>query len=660
MSDVLLFAGTTEGRKIAGACSGKNVSLIVSVATEYGETMIDPADNIRVLHGKRNTDEVVRLVEEQGVSILIDATHPYAKLASETILAAAERTGTEYIRVVREEDHGETDGCVFLDDTDAAVSFLNAHDGNALLTVGSKELQKYTAVRDYRDRLYARILPVKESADLAFSIGICGAHLICMQGPFSEQMNTALLNALPVQYLVTKDTGTAGGFPEKIRAAKACCVTPLVIRRPGPDAGISVEACLCLLSERFGFSVSGPKSVTIVGIGAGNEGTMTEDVRLACEHADLIIGAKRVTDALSVFRKPFVNAISPDGIECAVRNAEEARIVVAMSGDTGFFSGTKGLLERIGDLSPVILPGISSVQYLAAKLGVPWNGSALLSAHGRPLNVIAKVKRHARTFVLVGGENGVSELLYTLSENGFGGLSVSVGSNLSYEDESVLHGTAETLKDRPFQPLSVVCIENPDADTAVVTHGRDDGDFIRADVPMTKSEVRAVTLSRLKLSLGSICWDVGAGTGSVSIEMAECCEDGWVYAVERNGDACSLIEKNKRHFGVPNITVVRGEAPDALSDLPVPTHVFIGGSGGNLRDILAYALKRNPAVRIVLNTVTAETFADAVGACKTLPVKDPEITELFVSRAAKVGPYHMMRAQNPVYLISTEGRGADA
>ena len=660
MSEVLLFAGTTEGRTIAEACSGKNVSLIVSVATEYGETMIEPADNIRILHGKKNADEVVRLIKEQGVSILIDATHPYAKLASETILTAAERTGSEYVRVVREEDHDETDGCMFLDNTEAVISFLNAHDGNALLTVGSKELQKYAAVRDYRDRLYARILPVKESADLAFSIGFCGSHLICMQGPFSEQMNTAILNALSVKYLVTKDTGTAGGFPDKIRAAKACSVTPLVIRRPCPDTGISVGACLSMLSERFGFSISGTKSVSIVGIGTGNPGIMTGDVRHDCENAELIIGAKRVTDALSAFHKPVVNAISPIDIESVIRNAEQDRIVVAMSGDTGFFSGTKGLLERIADLSPVIRPGISSVQYFAAKLGVPWNGAALLSAHGRPLNVIAKIKRHVLTFVLVGGHDGVTDLLNMLSENGFGGLSVSVGSNLSYEDESVLHGTAETLKNRSFQPLAVVCIKNPDAEAAVVTHGRDDGDFIRADVPMTKSEVRAVTLSRLKLSSGSICWDVGAGTGSVSIEMAECCEDGWVYAIERNGDACSLIEKNKRHFGVANVTVVQGEAPDALSDLPAPTHVFIGGSGGNLREILAFVLKKNPAARIVLNTVTAETFAEAVGTCKSLPVKDPEITELFVSRAAKVGPYHMMRAQNPVYLISTEGSGDDA
>jgi len=177
---------------------------------------------------------------------------------------------------------------------------------------------------------------------------------------------------------------------------------------------------------------------------------------------------------------------------------------------------------------------------------------------------------------------------------------------------------------------------------------------------MTKAEVRAVTLSKLRLTKSAVCWDVGAGTGSVSLEMAECCEDGRVYAVERNGEACSLIEENKRHLGVTNVTVVQGDAPECLADLPSPTHVFIGGSGGGLRQILALALEKNLRVRLVLNTVTAETFAEAVTALRELPVSDPEIVELNVSRGRKAGAYHLMTAQNPVYILSCEGRSDDA
>ena len=655
MNNILLFAGTTEGRRIAEALMDQPVTLTVSVATEYGETLIAPAGNIRVLFGRKNADEIEALIKETQAQLLIDATHPYAVEVTKTLKAVCASTGTEYVRVLR--GASDADGCVFVDDTDAAVRYLNGTEGNVLLTVGSKELSRYTAVRDYETRLFARILPVKESADAAFALGFSGKNLICMQGPFSEELNAATIRAIGARYLVTKDTGSAGGFSEKIAAAKACGAVPVVIRRPEED-GISEEACLSLLSKRFGLVPI--KRITVIGIGMDGERTLTEEAVRAVEQAELLIGAKRVTDALQSFNKPVEIAIAPQEIEAVLRESDARRIVVAMSGDTGFFSGTKKLLPRILDLSPTVLPGISSVSYFAAKLGVPYHDAALLSAHGRTVNLPQRVRNNAAAFVLVGGEHGVKDQLTLLCDHGLGHLSVAVGTDLGSDSEAIERGTAETLKGKFFSPLAIVYIENPDAARAVVTHGRPDEDFLRTEVPMTKSEVRAVTLSKLKLTKDALCWDVGAGTGSVSLEMAECSLDGWVYAIERNESACDLIEQNKRHLGVMNVTVVNGSAPESLTDLPAPTHVFIGGSGGNLRTIIEAALSKNPRVRIVLNTVTAETFAEATAVIRDLRLQNEEIVELNVSRGRKVGGYHLMTAQNPVYIISCEGGGEDA
>ena len=656
MNSILLFAGTTEGREIAEALRDQPVHLFVSVATEYGETLIAPADNITVLHGRKNAEEIEALLKETQAQLLIDATHPYAQEVTKTLKAAAERTGTEYLRVLRASENA--DGCVFVNDTDAAIHYLNGTQGNVLLTVGSKELRRYTAVKDYETRLFARILPVKESTDAAFALGFSGKNLICMQGPFSQELNEATIKAIDASILVTKDTGASGGFAEKIKAAKACGATPVVIRRPDEERGISEAECLSILSERYGIRRN--KQITVIGIGMDGERTLTADAVHACRQADLLVGAKRVTEALSRFQKPVEIAIASKEIEAILRRTNAARIVVAMSGDTGFFSGAKKLLPLIADLRPTVLPGISSVSYFAAKLGVPYHDAALLSAHGRTVNLPAKVRKNARAFVLVGGEHGVRDQLDLLCENGLGGLQIAVGTDLGSENEAIERGTAETLAGRDFSPLAIVCIENPEAERAVVTHGRADGDFLRTEVPMTKSEVRTVTLSKLRLTKQAICWDVGAGTGSVSIEMAEASEDGQIYAIERNADACALIEQNKRHLGVPNVTAVAGTAPEALSDLPAPTHVFIGGSGGNLKEIMEAALKKNPAVRIVINTVTAETFAEATAAMKALRLINEEIVEMNVSRSRKVGAYHMMTAQNPVYIISGEGDGEHA
>lgn len=655
MTKVLLFAGTTEGREIAQGCRGKEIELTVSVATEYGETLIEPADNVHVVSGRKDGDGIAALIRATGAELVMDATHPYAAEVTKILKGVCAQMGVDYWRILRREDHQDLTGCVFVDDAQGAVDYLNGVAGNVLLTVGSKELPAYTTIRDWKTRLYARVLPLPASTELAFSLGFEGSRLICMQGPFTEEINAAMLRMLDCRYLVTKDTGAAGGFAEKIRAAKACGATPVIIRRPLQETGLSVEECLELLMARCGWTGQGKKNITILGLGMGDDGTLTKAAEDACREADLIVGAKRVTDALRRFGKPVKNAVAAKDIEAILRTEPYENIVAAMSGDTGFYSGTKGLLPLIEDLKPTLLPGISSVQYFAARTGVSWDDALLLSAHGRPCNYVTKIRRAPKTILLVGGDRGVADLLTALIDNGLGHLPVTVGENLSYPSEKITRGTAAELVSGVFDPLALVLVENPQAKDAVLIQGRPDGDFIRTEVPMTKSEVRSVTLSKLRLTRDALCWDVGAGTGSVSLEMAEAAEDGWVYAVERKPEACDLIEQNKKHLGVTNVQVIEGAAPDALRDLPAPTHVFIGGSGGELKEILALALHKNPAARIVVNTVTAETFALALEAVKTLPVKDVEIVELSVSRGRKVGGYHLMTAQNPVYLFSCQG-----
>ena len=655
MTKVLLFAGTTEGREIAEGCRGKDIELTVSVATAYGETLLEPADNVRVVSGRKDADGIAVLIRDTGAELVIDATHPYAAEVTGILKEVCAQAGVAYLRVLRGEDHEDLKGCVLVDDTKGAVTYLDGTEGNVLLTVGSKELSAYTAVRDWQTRLYARVLPLPASVEVAFGLGFEGRRLICMQGPFTEAVNEAMLRMLDIRYLVTKDTGAAGGFAEKIRAARACGVTPVVIRRPLEESGVSVAACLRLLSERCGWKAEAAKRITILGVGLGDPGSLTKAAEDACRAADLIVGAKRVTDALARFGKPVRNAVAARDIEAILRTTPGENVVVAMSGDTGFYSGTKSLLPLIQDLKPAVLPGISSVAAFAARVGVSWDDALLLSAHGRPCNYVTKIRRSPKTIVLVGGDRGVVDLLGALTDNGLGQLPVTVGENLSYPEERITRGAASELAKGTFAPLSLVLVENPDARGAVLTQGRSDEDFLRTEVPMTKSEVRSVTLSKLRLTRDALCWDVGAGTGSVSLEMAEVCEDGRVYAVERKAEACALIEENKKHLGVTNVTVVQGAAPDALRDLPAPTHAFIGGSGGELKDIMALILAKNPAARMVVNTVTAETFAAAMDAVRTLPVTDVEIVEISVARGRKVGGYHLMTAQNPVYLFSCQG-----
>jgi precorrin-6Y C5,15-methyltransferase (decarboxylating) len=249
-------------------------------------------------------------------------------------------------------------------------------------------------------------------------------------------------------------------------------------------------------------------------------------------------------DAVARPGQETVDAIAPEQIAAAIAARPAAgRFAVLMSGDVGFFSGAKKLLPLLRERCDVrILPGLSSLVTLCARLGESYEDVVCVSLHGREHNLASDVRANRRVFTLVGGADGVKTLCADLCAAGLGGVRLGVGERLSYPDERVTRGPAETLLDEDFDALAVVLIENDAADAAVVSAGMPDEAFRRGGsedgaVPMTKSEVRAVCLSKLRLTRGAVCWDVGAGTGSVSVEMARIADRGRVYAIERKEEA---------------------------------------------------------------------------------------------------------------------------
>ena len=179
--------------------------------------------------------------------------------------------------------------------------------------------------------------------------------------------------------------------------------------------------------------------------------------------------------------------------------------------------------------------------------------------------------------------------------------------------------------------------------------------FIRGEIPMTKSEVRAVSVSRLELQTNSIVYDIGAGTGSVSVEAALKVPKGHVYAFEQKEEGCALIRANAEKAGLTNLTVVPGKAPESLAGYPAPDRVFLGGSSGNMEEILDLVTELNPAVQLVINVIALESLNQAM-AWFQKKGWEPEVVCMQVSRAAKRGPYHMMQAQNPIYILAAQGQ----
>lgn len=420
------------------------------------------------------------------------------------------------------------------------------------------------------------------------------------------------------------------------------------------------------------------RKVTIIGAGPGNPDLLSRAALDAIDIADVVIGAHRALAGIDV---------PPDAVRCElVKTADIVaaltdaaswqRAVVLMTGDLGLFSGARRLVEALSGNAQVdvrVIPGISSASYLAARLARPWQDWRFASAHGVACDIVAEAERAGELFLVTSGGEDPSRLSGELVQAGFGDARVTVAERLSYPDERITCATASEIAGQTFDDLNVMLIDfaggagSPAGASRAASSrwpyassGIPDELFIRGDVPMTKQEVRAVALAKLRLTATDTVWDVGAGTGSVSIEAALVARAGSVWAVERNAAGVRLIRENADAFGCGNVHAVPGVAPEALVKLPVPDAVFVGGSAGELPSIVEAALEKNSQVRLCVPCVTVETLTEACALLSGSRFKGFEACQVSAARAEAVGSHHLMKAQNPVFLVSARGAGADA
>lgn len=737
MTPILIFSGTTEGRTLSEALQHSQIPCKVCVATDYGSEVMSPGDYITLHTGRLNSVQMLDLMTTEPFLAVVDATHPFATEVSKNIKESADKARLPYLRVRRETGSIQTEGrgkVTPVKNQQQCVKLLSGMEGNILLTTGSKELPLYCQKPELRERLFVRVLPGEESLRICREQGLTGKQIIAMQGPFSKELNVALLKQFHISCLVTKESGETGGYPEKLAAAAELQIPVIVIENPeshkqeAPHSVLSAESggssetaessgLPSHLAEAEGSSETAEVSglslqetaaalehitgrqiflkkvkVVLAGIGMGAPGIFTEEVKREIKQADYLFGAKRILSSLpeqwNTKAKKQNLYLAEDIFSCLseeLKHTQQNRLsaVLLFSGDIGFFSGAKKAretfvqwekeLEQAGIAAELsCCPGISSVSYLSAKSGISYQNAKILSLHGvsgktggqageeyaaeRQREEIHKAVRMAEkertVFLITSGLSDIKALGRAIAERKNLKIRMTIGYQLSYPEEKIFTIEPENCGSLQEEGLYTCILENEAYQEPRLTHGYPDESFCRGKVPMTKEEVREVSLCKLRLTQNAVLYDIGSGTGSIAVEAGALSENIKVYAIERKEEALGLIRENCKKFGLGNVELVAGTAPEALEALPAPTHGFIGGSGGNLKEILALLYRKNPNMRVVITAVTLETVGELAEIGREFPITEEELVQISVSRAKAAGRYHLMQAENPVYLMS--------
>lgn len=392
----------------------------------------------------------------------------------------------------------------------------------------------------------------------------------------------------------------------------------------------------------------------IVGIGPGSADQLTAKAAAVIRTADCIVAAPRNANLADGHANVIILKDFAETFEKMEQEMKKGSVAVLVSGDPGMYSLLPLIKKKFTAARLKVVSGVGALQSLCCEIGESWDDAVILSGHGRPLSeakLLSAADRNGKTIFFCGGEKSARWVCKTLSAGGLNELSVTVGERLSYPDQRISGGSPSSLARRSFDSLSIVLIRNYEPWRPPFNRLKDE-DFIRGDVPMTKSEVRSVILDKLELTEESLLWDIGAGTGSVAVSAALLCGEGEVHAIECAPEAVELEKENKRKFHCHNLKIHQGRCPAAMKSLPRPTHVFVGGSGGELREILRRVSSYGRRVRVVVSAVSLQTICAAAEELESAAFSSLEVTQLAISKSKAVGNSKIMASQNPITIFS--------
>jgi len=403
-------------------------------------------------------------------------------------------------------------------------------------------------------------------------------------------------------------------------------------------------------------------TIHVIGVGNDGPGSLTPRTLTIVEKADVLVGGPRLLDRFPNVpaERVKIGARVDEVLAAVAARRTTSRVVVLATGDPNYFGITRALLRHVPAEDLEIVPNVSALQWAFAKAREPWDDAAFLTVHGRTMVGLAEAVRGQRKVCLFTDErNTPAAIARALLDAGLREYRAVLCEDLGGASEAVMRLSLEELASRDAHPLNTLILLAPEmtaSPTPVAwTPGLPEDVFDQRKPKLgliTKREIRVLSLARLALQPDSVVWDIGAGSGSVGIEAARLAPHGRVFAVEKNADDFEIVRSNVDKFRVPHVTVLHATAPERLDELPDPDAVFVGGSGGKLREILSIAAARlRPRGRIVVNAITLDTLHETVTVCRELRLQHDAILAS-IARSKPLLGMMSFEALNPVYIVT--------
>jgi len=421
------------------------------------------------------------------------------------------------------------------------------------------------------------------------------------------------------------------------------------------------------------------KPCQIIGVLDNGSQGLEPSVLSRIQNADLVIGSTRTLKLFSgVFKesaqkKDLTGKLTdiPDWIKSAQQATQS--VVVLATGDPLCYGIANYLLDKLGNKACDIIPSISTMQLACARLGIAWPSAHICSVHTKDTGewsntsnhthglypLLQSCQQHILIAVFTSPENSPDRIARMLKQTGFADIfTMSVAANLASDaeriDRCLMINDAANMS---FADLNIVILQRKSSIPKKQLFGIDDQHYVQRKPDkglITKREVRAVSLARLQLRLDSIVWDIGAGSGSVGLEAAQLCRDGYVYAIEKNEIDLNIVRQNQKNLDIYNYRISHAKAPESLYSWPAPDAIFIGGSGGELGELINVCLSRlSEGGWLVMNFVTLENLNKASETLKQLGVTW-DVVQLQANRSRPILHMQRLQAENPVWIVSAQ------